>query len=85
VVPPGMRGGKVWPGNKRNERWSIMGKIDQGNQPEDPRFLKRPDGEQVKGSPPEVKARVSEMLSRIERGGLDAVRAYSRELDGWDP
>ena len=62
-----------------------MGKIDQGNQPEDPRFLKRPDGEQVKGSPPEVKARVSEMLSRIERGGLDAVRAYSRELDGWDP
>jgi sulfopropanediol 3-dehydrogenase len=25
------------------------------------------------------------MLLDIERGGLDAVRAYSRELDGWDP
>ena len=32
-----------------------------------------------------VAARVSEMLSRIEREGMDAVRAYSRELDGWDP
>jgi sulfopropanediol 3-dehydrogenase len=39
----------------------------------------------VKGSAPEVKERVSEILSRIERGGIDAVRAYSRELDGWDP
>jgi sulfopropanediol 3-dehydrogenase len=28
---------------------------------------------------------VSQMLTRIERGGADAVRAYSRELDGWDP
>ncbi len=25
------------------------------------------------------------MLLRIERDGADAVRAYSRELDGWDP
>jgi len=25
------------------------------------------------------------MLSRIERNGIDAVRAYSWELDGWDP
>jgi sulfopropanediol 3-dehydrogenase len=25
------------------------------------------------------------MLVRIEREGMDAVRAYSRELDGWDP
>jgi sulfopropanediol 3-dehydrogenase len=25
------------------------------------------------------------MLLDIERGGLDAVRAYSRELDGWSP
>src|SRR5580692_11814352 len=32
-----------------------------------------------------VSARVSEMLLRIEREGMDAVRAYSRELDGWDP
>ena len=32
-----------------------------------------------------VAARVSEMLLRIEREGMDAVRAYSRELDGWAP
>src|SRR5580658_5230592 len=32
-----------------------------------------------------VSARVSEMLLRIEREGMDAVRAYSRELDGWAP
>ncbi len=50
-----------------------------------PRYLKRPSGERVKGSPPEIKERVSEMLSRIERGGMEAVREYSRELDGWDP
>ena len=48
-------------------------------------YLKRPREEPVKGSPPEVKERVSEMLLRIEGGGMDAVRAYSRELDGWDP
>ena len=52
---------------------------------EGPRYLKRPSGERVKGSPPEIKERVSEMLSRIERGGMEAVREYSRELDGWDP
>ena len=48
-------------------------------------YLKKPKEEPVKGSPPEVKERVSEMLLRIEGGGMDAVRAYSRELDGWDP
>lgn len=32
-----------------------------------------------------VATRVSEMLLRIEREGMDAVRAYSRELDHWDP
>ncbi len=48
-------------------------------------YLKRPKDEPVKGTPPEVKQRVSEMLSRIEREGMDAVRAYSRDLDGWDP
>ncbi len=52
---------------------------------EGPLYLKRPEEEPVKGSPPEVRERVSEMLSRIEGGGMDAVRAYSRELDGWDP
>ena len=48
-------------------------------------YLKRPKEEPAKGSPPDIKERVSEMLSRIERGGMEAVRAYSRELDGWDP
>ena len=33
---------------------------------------------------PEVIARVSEMLSKIQRGGRDAVMRYSRELDGWN-
>ena len=32
-----------------------------------------------------AKTTVSEMLSRIEREGIDAVRAYSRKLDDWDP
>jgi sulfopropanediol 3-dehydrogenase len=33
---------------------------------------------------PEVIARVSEMLSKIQKGGRDAVMRYSRELDGWN-
>jgi sulfopropanediol 3-dehydrogenase len=33
----------------------------------------------------DVKSTVSEMLSRIEREGIDAVREYSRRLDDWDP
>jgi sulfopropanediol 3-dehydrogenase len=33
----------------------------------------------------EVRRTVSEMLSRIERDPDGAIRAYSRELDGWDP
>jgi sulfopropanediol 3-dehydrogenase len=32
-----------------------------------------------------VRDRVSALLGEIERGGLDAVRRLSRELDGWDP
>ncbi|KAF4405938.1 histidinol dehydrogenase [Streptomyces lycii] len=47
-------------------------------------WLKRPA---VDGPPaqrdPRVVERVSEMLSDIERNGLDAVRSYARELDGW--
>jgi sulfopropanediol 3-dehydrogenase len=31
-----------------------------------------------------VKATVSEMLERIDREGDDAIRRYSRELDGWE-
>ncbi|MBS1887536.1 MAG: histidinol dehydrogenase [Actinobacteria bacterium] len=33
----------------------------------------------------DVRRTVSEMLSRIEREGEMAIRAYSRELDDWDP
>jgi sulfopropanediol 3-dehydrogenase len=36
-------------------------------------------------SPVEVKRTVGEMLLRIEREGISAVRDYSRQLDGWDP
>lgn len=46
--------------------------------------LKAPARE-AEGADHEVAARVSEMLSTIEREGMDAVRRYSRELDGWDP
>ena len=28
---------------------------------------------------------VSEMLSDLERNGMDAVRKYSRKFDDWDP
>ena len=62
-----------------------LGEANEGNRLESPLYLKRPREEPVKGSPPEVRERVSEMLSRIEGEGMDAVRAYSRELDGWDP
>jgi sulfopropanediol 3-dehydrogenase len=70
---------------QRDERNPRLGEANEGNRLESPRYLKRPREEPVKGSPPEVRERVSEMLSRIENGGMDAVRAYSRELDGWDP
>lgn len=33
----------------------------------------------------ELSDRVSAMLLEIERGGIDAVRRYSRELDDWNP
>jgi sulfopropanediol 3-dehydrogenase len=62
-----------------------LGETNEGERLESPLYLKRPREEPVKGSPPEVRERVSEMLSRIEGEGMDAVRAYSRELDGWDP
>ena len=47
-------------------------------------YLKRPlkhDGPVE----PEVVDRVSDMLLDIERGGVDAIRKWSLELDGWDP
>jgi sulfopropanediol 3-dehydrogenase len=33
----------------------------------------------------ELQARVAGMLREIERDGIDAVRRFSRELDGWEP
>lgn len=33
----------------------------------------------------DVRRRVEAMLADIEAGGIDAVRRWSRELDGWDP
>jgi sulfopropanediol 3-dehydrogenase len=51
-----------------------------------PVYLKAPAHTgRAAGPDPAVAQRVSEMLRRIERDGIDAVRAYSRELDDWDP
>jgi sulfopropanediol 3-dehydrogenase len=52
---------------------------------DEPRYLKTPVAAPSVGTDPAVRERVSEMLGTIERGGVDAVRAYSRELDDWDP
>ncbi len=51
----------------------------------EPVFLKSPTSTVSTGPDRAVSERVSEMLLRIERDGADALRAYSRELDGWDP
>jgi sulfopropanediol 3-dehydrogenase len=48
------------------------------------RYLKEASGVTA-GADDQVKATVEEMLARIERDGTDAIRAYSRELDAWDP
>jgi sulfopropanediol 3-dehydrogenase len=52
---------------------------------DEPLYLKSPPPGAPTGPDPAVSQRVSGMLLAIERRGLDAVRAYSRELDGWDP
>jgi sulfopropanediol 3-dehydrogenase len=56
---------------------------------DEPVYLKAPPAAAAAaasaGPDPVVAERVSEMLLAIERGGADALRAYSRELDGWDP
>jgi sulfopropanediol 3-dehydrogenase len=53
---------------------------------DEPLYLKSAaDAGGLTGPDPAVAQRVSEMLSRIDRDGIDAVRAYSRELDDWDP
>jgi sulfopropanediol 3-dehydrogenase len=48
------------------------------------RFLK-PLGPPAPEAGAEVRRRVEQMLDDIERGGLDAVRRWSAELDGWNP
>jgi len=50
-----------------------------------PLYLKSSSTSTQAGPDPAVAERVSEMLLAIEHRGADAVRAYSRELDGWDP
>jgi sulfopropanediol 3-dehydrogenase len=48
------------------------------------RYLKEPNLPTVEATD-ELRARVAEILRDIERGGLDAVRRYSQEFDGWAP
>ena len=48
-------------------------------------ILKRPTAAPSNSADPAVQAIVTEMLVTIERRGMDAVRKYSRDLDGWDP
>jgi sulfopropanediol 3-dehydrogenase len=52
---------------------------------DEPLYLKPPPATPRAATDAAVRERVSEMLTTIERDGIDAVRAYSRELDDWDP
>ena len=47
-------------------------------------FLKEPNPPTVEATD-ELQSRVAAMLRDIEEGGIDAVRRYSRDLDGWEP
>lgn len=49
-----------------------------------PRYLKSAKPRQ-QAQEAEVRETVSRMLSDIEKRGIDAIRDYSRRLDGWDP
>jgi sulfopropanediol 3-dehydrogenase len=53
--------------------------------PRDAHYLKAglPSGRQL--TDPQIVERVSAMLLEIERDGMDAVRRYSQQLDGWAP
>src|SRR4051812_854326 len=53
--------------------------------PGDARYLKAgiASGRQLRD--PQIVDRVSAMLLDIDRNGMDAVRRYSQELDGWGP
>ena len=48
------------------------------------RYLKDPNPPTTEATE-ELRNRVSEILGDIEKGGLDAVRRYSQELDSWEP
>src|SRR3954470_18687846 len=47
-------------------------------------FLKEPTPRSPEATD-ELQQRVSDLLRDIERGGIDAVRRWSQELDGWAP
>ena len=51
----------------------------------EPVFLKRPALERGAVAQTASRRASREMLRDLEREGMDAVRRYSRELDGWDP
>ncbi|UGS38569.1 histidinol dehydrogenase [Capillimicrobium parvum] len=51
---------------------------------DDVRYLKSP-GPPTPEAGAEIRRRVEEILADIEAGGADAVRRWSRDLDGWDP
>src|SRR5262245_35254 len=52
----------------------------------DPRYLKTPEAEATVGQAnADIRRRVEQMLDDIESGGVEAMRRWSRELDGWDP
>src|SRR3954467_13830595 len=53
--------------------------------PGEARYLKAgiASGRQLRD--PQIVDRVSAMLLDIDRNGMDAVRRYSQELDGWGP
>jgi sulfopropanediol 3-dehydrogenase len=48
-------------------------------------LVKAPARSPAPARDPAIVQRVSEMLLAIERGGVDAVRSLSEELDGWAP
>ncbi len=48
------------------------------------RYLKAPNPPTTEATE-ELRTRVSEILKDIEKGGIDAVRRYSREFDDWAP
>lgn len=48
-------------------------------------ILKHPTAAPANSADAAVQARVTDMLLTIERDGIDAVRRYSQDLDGWNP